>query len=63
MMEAKIKVMSLEQLEKARVLISMTADIDKERKEYLYKLIDAREDTLNLGSEVVSSEVLPGELD
>jgi len=62
-METKIKVMNLEQLEKARVLISMTADLSKTEKEYLYKLIDAREDTLNLGSEVVSSEVLPGELD
>jgi len=62
-MEAKIKVMSLEQLEKARVLISMTADIDKERKEYLYKLIDAREDKLSIGVKVISSEILPGELD
>ena len=62
-METKIKVMNLEQLEKARVLISMTADLSKTEKEYLYKLIDAREAYIRQDSEVVSSEVLPGELD
>ena len=63
-MEAKINSMSLEQLEKAKMLISMTADLTKEEKSYYYNLIEAREATLAKdATSVVTSEIKPDEIE
>ena len=62
-MEAKINDMSLEQLEKAKMLISMTADLTKAEKSYYYNLIEAREATLAKDASVVTSDISVDELD
>ena len=62
-MEAKINDMSLEQLEKAKMLISMTADLTKEEKSHYYNLIEAREAVIVLDASVVTSEIKPGEIE
>jgi len=63
MMEAKINDMSLEQLEKAKMLISMTADLTKEEKSHYYNLIEVREATLAKDASVVTSEIKPDEIE
>ena len=62
-MEAKINDMNLEQLEKAKMLISMTADLTKEEKSHYYNLIEAREATLAKDASVVTSDISVDELD
>jgi len=62
-MEAKINDMNLEQLEKAKMLISMTADLTKEEKSHYYNLIEAREAILAKDASVVTSEIKPGEIE
>jgi len=62
-MEAKINDMNLEQLEKAKMLISMTADLTKEEKSHYYNLIEAREAVIVLDASVVTSEIKPGEIE
>ena len=61
-MESKINNMSLEQLEKAKMLISMTADLTKEEKSYYYDLIEAREATLIKDTNVATSEITSFEI-
>jgi len=45
-MQDKISVMDLKQLEKAKILIGMSADLSETRKNYLFELIDARKELL-----------------
>lgn len=59
---AKINVMSLDEIQPTREILSMTQYIDDITKDYLYDMLDKRENKLIQSFEIEHSEVKPDEI-